>query len=109
MVVEITGVLDGKTATLAEETIVPLCKEPGSKVILDMTGVSYMSSLGLRLLLLLHRQIASMNGRMALMGLSDGLRDTMSITGFLSHFNTHETLDAAIQSLQMPQSPPSKL
>ncbi|SRR6266496_4555827 len=98
-VVAINGELDGRTAPLAQEQIVPLY-QPGSKMILDMSRVTYMSSAGLRLLLLLYRQVSGAQGRIVLVGLSEELQDTMSATGFLAYFTTCDTLDAGIAALQ---------
>ncbi|MFQ5794623.1 MAG: anti-sigma factor antagonist [Candidatus Bipolaricaulia bacterium] len=97
-VVQLTGELDGSTAPTAQEQILPLIQE-GGRILLDMTGVAYMSSAGLRMLLLLYRQTRSHNGRIALVGLSEEIQDTMSVTGFLDFFTTHETLDSGLEAL----------
>jgi anti-sigma B factor antagonist len=97
-VVEIIGELDGKTASEAEEQILVLV-QPGCQIVLDMTQVTYMSSTGLRLLLLLHRKVSSNNGHIAMLGLSEELREIMDITGFLNHFATDETLEAVLAPL----------
>ena len=93
-VITMAGEIDGKTAPLAQEQILPLCKE-GSRVLLDMSQVSYMSSAGLRLMLMLYRQATSAQATLALIGLSDDLRDTMSATGFLSYFTIYDTVEDA--------------
>jgi anti-sigma B factor antagonist len=98
-VVEISGEIDGKTAPAAQEKVVPLTQS-GGKLLLDMSKVSYMSSAGLRVLLLLYRQMASNNGQIALVGLSEDIKDTMSVTGFLKFFVTSDTLDSALAALQ---------
>lgn len=97
-VVAIDGELDGRTAPIAQERIVPLC-QPGCRLILDMSQVTYMSSAGLRLLLLLYRQVTGVGGRLALVGLSEELQDTMSATGFLSYFAAYDRLDAGVAAL----------
>lgn len=96
-VVETVGELDAKTSPEAEEQIVPLIR-PGHRIILDMTQVTYVSSAGLRMFLLLHRKILSNEGRMALIGLSEEIRDTMDITGFLNHFTTYDTLERGLEA-----------
>ena len=97
-VVEIIGELDGKTAPEAAEQILGLL-DPGCRVALDVTQVTYVSSAGLRMFLLVNRKAASNNGQVALLGLSEELRDTMDMTGFLNHFATYETLEAVLESL----------
>lgn len=61
---------------------------PNSKVLLDMTNVKYMSSAGLRFLLLLSRQLGSQIGNIVLIGLREEVQDVMSMTGFLDFFVT---------------------
>jgi anti-sigma B factor antagonist len=99
-VIEVTGKLDASTAPETEAQVLPLVK-PGCKMILDMTKVDYMSSAGLRTFLILNRSIASNNGRIALVGLSEEIRDTMDMTGFLKYFTTYETLKAGLEALAL--------
>ena len=49
-----------------------------------MSGVEYMSSAGLRMLLSMYRQISRQNGGIVLVGLAEEIKDTMSVTGFLN-------------------------
>jgi anti-sigma B factor antagonist len=98
-IIEIMGELDGRTAPMAQERIAPLC-QPGSKIILDMSRVMYMSSAGLRLMLLLYRRVSEVNGQIVLAGLSEEIQDIMLATGFLAHFTAYDTLDAGVAALQ---------
>lgn len=97
-VVEIIGELDGKTVPEAEKPILALV-QPECRIVLDLTQVTYVSSAGLRMFLLLNRRATSDHGYIALLGMSEEIRDTMDITGFLNHFTTYETLDAALAAL----------
>ena len=54
--------------------------------VFDVTGVPYMSSAGFRLLLLIYRQVSLRGGKVAIVGLSEEIRDTMAVTGFLDFF-----------------------
>jgi anti-sigma B factor antagonist len=92
-VVTISGEIDGSTAPQAQEVILAQA-EPGAKVVLDMTGVTYMSSAGLRMLLTAYRTINGKGGKIVLVGLSSDLEDTMSATGFLDFFTHCDTLEA---------------
>jgi anti-sigma B factor antagonist len=98
-VMTLTGEIDGSTAPQAQEQILALAG-PGVKVALDMTGVTYMSSAGLRMLLVAYRTInGKSDGKIVLVGLSEELKDTMSATGFLDFFACADTLDAGIKEL----------
>jgi anti-sigma B factor antagonist len=98
-VVELAGELDANTSPVAQQRILPLAVE-NARIVLDMGGVSFMSSAGLRLLLSTYRQVAAQKGAVALTGLSEDLKDTMSMTGFLSFFTIYDTTDAGVAALQ---------
>jgi anti-sigma B factor antagonist len=96
-VVRLAGDLDGNTTPNVQAQIMPLAI-PNAKMILDMSEVSYMSSAGLRMLLVMYRTIISKSGKVVLVGLSEDIRDTMSMTGFLDFFTYLETLDEGLQT-----------
>jgi len=97
-VVALAGELDGKTSADAQEQILPLI-QPEGHMLLDMTQLNYMSSAGLRTMLLLYRRVAGSGGSIVLAGLSDEIRDTMSATGFLHYFITADTVADGLVSL----------
>jgi anti-sigma B factor antagonist len=98
-VVAITGEIDGNTAPEVQAQIVPLVAAD-AKIVLDMTGVSYMSSAGLRVLLVIYRRVAGQGGTVVLVGLSQDLEDTMSLTGFLEFFDHYKTVDEGVAALR---------
>ncbi|MDB9516921.1 STAS domain-containing protein [Roseofilum reptotaenium CS-1145] len=98
-IIEVKGSIDGQTASTLQEQILPAI-ESAPRILLNMTEVSFMSSAGLRTLLVLHRKAAEKNIDeqkipIILVGLSEEIRDTMSITGFLDFFTLCETIDEA--------------
>ncbi|SBT07946.1 Anti-sigma factor antagonist [Candidatus Accumulibacter aalborgensis] len=99
-VVAVAGEIDGSSAPSLQSKILPLLQEDGSVMILDLGAVTYLSSAGLRTLLLLYRQAAAHNGRVALAGLPESIRDTMEITGFLKFFTVANSVDEAVTALK---------
>ncbi len=98
-VIELAGELNSTTSPMVQDKVLPLA-HPGSKILLDMSRVTYMSSAGLRTLLLVHREISrDMASRVVLSGLSEEIQDTMSITGFLEHFITSKDLETGLRQL----------
>ena len=97
-VVKLVGDLDGSNASTVQAQIMPLAVA-NVKMILDMSEVSYMSSAGLRMLLVMYRTINSKSGKVVLVGLSEDIQDTMSMTGFLGFFTYLETLDEGLKNL----------
>ncbi len=96
--VHVVGDIDGSSAPEVQSKVLPLAA-PSSKMILDLTQVAYMSSAGLRMLLSVYRQMSNQNGKVVLVGLSEEIKDTMSITGFLDFFQASDTLDGAYEIL----------
>ena len=97
-VATIAGEINSRTATQFEEELLPLAV-PGCRLLLNMHDVTYMSSAGLRILLLLYRQIDNQSGRVVLVGLQDMIRDTMAITGFLDFFQDYKTIEIGLSAL----------
>lgn len=98
-VVTVAGEIDGGSAPGLQAQILPLLQRDSS-LILDLRGVTYMSSAGLRVLLLLYRQAVSRNGRVALAGVAETIKDTMAVTGFLKFFAVADTVDQALTTLR---------
>jgi anti-sigma B factor antagonist len=92
------GSVDGKTAPEVREQLNPIVAAH-SKVILDLTKVDYLSSAGLRLLLLLYRELSAKNGKLVLLGVSSDIRTVMSHTGFLSFFTLAGTQAEAVAAV----------
>ncbi len=91
--ITLDGELDSETAPLAEQRLLPLIGDD-CKLLLDMGQVSFMSSAGLRMLFALRRQLPP-DGRLVLAQLSEQIKDTMSVTGFIEYFTVAETLPEA--------------
>ncbi|MEB3227738.1 MAG: STAS domain-containing protein [Synechocystis sp.] len=95
-VATLSGDIDANTAPIVTEKILPLV-EAHSKILLDMSQVAYMSSAGLRMLLSLYRQATAQERQLVLVGLSEDVQDTMSVTGFLDFFKVAGSLEEGMQ------------
>jgi anti-sigma B factor antagonist len=98
VIATLVGDVDGKSAGPTQQQLLPLIPSQG-KMLLDMSGVEYMSSAGLRMLLLVYRQVQSKGSKIALVGLNTDISDTMSATGFLDYFVLSESVSAGIEAL----------
>jgi anti-sigma B factor antagonist len=95
-IANVSGDIDGKSAPEAQAQLIALLsKKP--RLVVDMSRVGFLSSGGLRMLLLLYRQAASQNGRLVVVGLSDEIKDTMSMTGFLRFFTIASTVEEGMK------------
>src|ERR1700722_565674 len=84
-VIAISGELDAAASAGLRDRLISLI--PGSSMIrLDLAGLTYISSAGLRTLLLVYRQAQSEGSTVRLVGIRDEVRFVMSATGFLPLF-----------------------
>jgi anti-sigma B factor antagonist len=94
-VVSIDGEIDSKTAPEAQEKLIPFV-EKHSRIVMDLSAVTFMSSAGLRMMLLIYRHATAQDGKVALVGLSEQIKDTMDATGFLDFFELCDTIENAV-------------
>ena len=95
----LSGEIDGKTAPEAQSKLLPFLGDHKS-LVLDVSAVTFMSSAGLRLMLLLYRHATAAGGKVALVGLCEQIRDTMSATGFLDFFKVCDSHEAAVLAIK---------
>lgn len=80
-VISVTGRVD---TTTAPELDAGLKLEGSETVTLDLSGVPYMSSAGLRCLLVAQKKMMAGGGSLTIAGLQPAVREVLDITGFSS-------------------------
>lgn len=93
-VITLAGRLDAHGATEVEPTLPP--EKSGETVILDMAGVTYLSSAGVRVFVALHKRLNAVGGRMFLAAVQPYCREVLRISGLEQVFAIFETTDAAL-------------
>ena len=85
-----TAVLAGRLDTPAALEAAPgfdaLKEEAGGTIVLDCSGLTYISSSGLRLFLSLRKAAAEKGGRLVVRSIGDDIRAVFMMTGFLNLF-----------------------
>ncbi len=98
-IIELDGEIDASTAPDISSEVLAT-SEANSKILLNLSDVTYMSSAGIRMLLKLYRTVtAAESGQLVLVGLSEEIKDTMEVTGFLQFFTTCPTVDDGLKAL----------
>lgn len=92
------GDVDGKSAPDFKDQVLARI-EPEGRIVLDMTGVSFMSSAGLRSMLLIYREAKGKAARIVLVGVNSDIRGSMSATGFLNFFTLNDRVEDAVATL----------
>ena len=98
-IVSLTGDLDARTAPAAQQELSDVIPD-GTPVLLDLSNVGYVSSAGLRMMLMAYRKAQQSCTPIALVGVPDALRTILSATGFLRFFDVAETIPEAISALE---------
>lgn len=96
VIITTEGSIDSKTAGEFQTRIMDKVSATNN-VLLDFSKVDFISSAGLRVLLMIYRQIKSKNGKVILVGVSEEISDVMSMTGFINFFEISNTIDEALK------------
>ena len=102
LVLSPAGRVDHRTATELEQALAPHvadCTADGVALVLDLGGVDYMSSVGLRVLMLVSKQARRQQGKVVVASLQPTLAEIFSISRFDRVFDVHASLQEALRSL----------
>ena len=105
IVVSPRGRVDHATADQFSAAFAPhvgQCTSGGHAIVLDMSGVDYISSVGLRALMVAAKQVKAQGGRIAIAALTPMVREVFQISRFHLVFALFDEVDAALESVQKP-------
>ena len=88
--------MDAQSATAFEESCTSWIKQGVYELILDMTGLQYISSLGLRSFVVIGQQAKQNGGTLRLCGMTGLVKQVFDITRVASLFPMHETVESAL-------------
>jgi anti-anti-sigma factor len=98
-VVRVDGRIDADTAQQVEDACNAFIEQGEKILILDFSKVRYISSWGLRAVLMTGKRLDAAGGRLIPCGLSAMLKEVFQISGFDSLFRTYPTMEAALASV----------
>jgi anti-anti-sigma factor len=99
-VVTAKGRLDGGASTVFADRIGGLIKTPKPKLLIDFSGVDFVSSAGLRAVLVLLKKVQAAGGTFALCGVQGPVREVLDITGFTGMLRIHPARADGIAALR---------
>lgn len=83
VILSLKGRLDAATSTLLEEKLLDLINSKNERrIVIDFQQLDYISSAGLRVLLMAAKILKSENGKLVLASLKEHLKEIFKITGF---------------------------
>lgn len=89
------GRLDASNATAFEAEMLAVLPQSSIGLVMDFGGLSYVSSAGLRVVLLAAKKVKAGGGRFVLCGLSPQIAEVFKVSGFLAILNVAPNRAAA--------------
>lgn len=102
VIVAPVGRIDSTTSPALDAHLLGLAKGGTQRMVVDFSGVDYISSAGLRVMLSLAKRTKETKGRLALAALGDSVRQVFALAGFLPLFSVEPTSDAAVEKVTGP-------
>jgi len=92
----VEGRLDTTNAGEFEKQMMAVLQDGCTRIILDCTGLSYISSSGLRILLVVQKKMIAIKGQFSLCCLHPGIKEIFDISGFSTIFSIFPDKEAAL-------------
>lgn len=99
LVVSLKGQLNSANSAATESELINQLERGASKIALDFSLLDYISSAGLRVVLVLAKRLKQAGGKLVLFGLQPNVREVFDISGFLAILNVSTTRDEALALL----------
>ncbi len=98
VVLRVGGRMDAITAPDFESTCKQCIDPETQKVVLDFDGVEYISSAGLRAVLVVGKSVQAGGGALVLSGLRGTPKSILEMAGFCSLFPVYDSVEVALES-----------
>lgn len=82
IIIRIEGHLDTLAAQSLTEQLAPVMEDAGKQITLDFTNLDYISSSGLRVLILLNKKAKEKGGHVTIVGMKENILQIFQIVGF---------------------------
>lgn len=99
-----SGRVDGVSSTAFREALVSEVPAGERALLLDLRGLSYMSSAGLSVLLVMAKRFRGSGKAMGMCGLPAAIAAVVTLSGFDKIIPVYETRDAALETMSLPDA-----
>jgi anti-sigma B factor antagonist len=104
-ILSVDGDIDTSTASHLQEALAQELSAGCTQMVVDMTAVRYVSSMGLRVFLSQLKKLRGIGGRLVLSGCNDLVQDVFRISGFASFFEMATNIAEAQETLNTSANP----
>ena len=95
--VSVIGRIDTINAGEFETSMIQIIEKGCPKLILDCSGLTYISSSGLRIFLVIQKKMRALKGHFSLCNLSPSIKEIFDISGFSSIFSVLPARDSELK------------
>jgi anti-anti-sigma factor len=96
LVFKVNGRMDALTAPEFEKTVSLWIDEGETCFVVDLSALEYISSAGLRNILVIAKKLKAINGKILLAAMEESVNEVFTISGFNSIIPIHDTVQSAI-------------
>ncbi len=98
-IIALQGQINSANAATVETEVLAVLQKGAKNVLLNMTELSYISSAGLRVVLVLAKRLKQAGGKLVIYGMQPHVREVFDISGFLAILNVTATRNEAVEQL----------
>ena len=98
-IIALEGQVNSSNAATVETEVLAVVNQGAKNVLLNMTELSYISSAGLRVVLVLAKRLKQAGGKLVIYGMQPHVREVFDISGFMAILNVVATRDDAVAQL----------
>ena len=95
-VARIEGDLDGQTAAGAQEELLAVTGAESCRMLIDLEGLRFISSAGLRVLLVVAKELQRLGGALRICCANESVRSVFEIAGFDTIIPMHDARQEAL-------------
>ncbi len=100
VVISLSGRIDSTAAVEFEEKLIEIIDKGKNTMIIDFLRIQFISSAGLRVLLLAAKKVKPYGGKIVLCDMSKDVREVFDISGFSSIFDIQENIASAVDAIK---------
>jgi anti-anti-sigma factor len=97
---QIEGRLDAESAQEAETTVRDVLKQGSRRMLFDLSQMEYISSAGLRVILMAVKELRNKQGKVVLCGLTPYVKEIFDVSNFSSIIPITDSVEAGLEQMR---------
>ncbi len=99
LIIKVDGRMDASNASVAEKEINTALEGEQNRLLFDLSGLEYLSSGGLRVILGAAKEIRRREGKVALAALKEYVYEIFEVSGFTAMIPIKETIEEGVKEV----------